>query len=147
MPIEPATPPVFYISKFYLRIVAYDSSGSTCRFDIDLYPYDFTLGNTTSSYVFKILTGNNVVYEDIFYNKSTTIVGDYYYDLGNVTITINGVQLKLKDTTGLSEIYLVTYSINGTTKIDDFASVDFYDNKMNSGCLRCKLDNKKFRSN
>ena len=127
--------------------MAYDSSGSTQRFEIDLYPYDFTLGETTSSFVFKILTGNNLIYGDIFYNKSTTIEGDYYYDLRNVTITNNGVQIRLQDTTAVSEIYLTTYSINGTTRISDSASMVFYDNKTSSGCLKCKLSNKNFNSN
>lgn len=143
MPIEPATPPIFTISKFTIEIQAYNQFDSEYMFTINILPSDLIAGNTDSLYAFKIRTANNFLDEYIFYNDphSTGTTGQYYYDLGN--ITANSSTLKLQNTKTISYILLNTFSKNGTTEHKEVAITRVYDNKISSGSLFCKLYNKK----
>lgn len=148
MPIEPATPPVFNISKVRVYFRAYDSLDSEYKFDKYITPSEFSFGDSTSLFALKIknLSTNNII-EDVFYNDSysNSIKNTYYYDLGN--LTAKNSSLQLKDTKSVGYINISTYSTNGTTENMEMLALDFNENKINSIYQTIRLCNIKLISN
>ena len=145
MPIEPAVPSPFKITKFHIEIIAYNSSGSEERFSIDILPSEFISGNTSSLYTFRIRISGDYVDECVFYNNDRANGYQYYYNLATLPAVYSTLQLQ--KTKNISRILLYTYFTQGTTEYREVAISDSYNNPVPTATLLCKLYNKKFNPN